>query len=394
MASRIKRVVRVLLPVTILVICGLIAVTITSMKQQPKKKDEAALAPLVKTIAVKLETTTLKLTSYGVVKPKHQTSLIAEVSGRVINLSPIFVSGGIVKKDQLLAQIDPSDYEAALLDAQANLSRAKAALLEEQARGKVAAKEWQGASSKLPPELGLRKPQLAREQASVRSAQAALSRAQRNLERTNITAPYDALINNRQTDLSQFVTVGSVLGVVSSINTAEVRLPISNSDYAYLDHQIKNANVLLSRTENGQTISWQAKLIRDEGVIDQSSRMVYLVAEITEPYQRQPKLKFGSFVDATIDGVKLQNIAKLPSYLYQEGFVTVLSDDRKLTQRPVKLFKRNKQFVFIKQGLQDGELVVVTKLEHLHDGMTVRLKGDKAPKKSVSTSDKVASLGE
>ncbi|NRA83047.1 MAG: biotin/lipoyl-binding protein [Gammaproteobacteria bacterium] len=129
----------------------MIAITITSMKQQPKKKEEPALAPLVDVFEVKLKNQPLLLTSYGVISPKHQTSMMAEVSGRIVSLDPLFVAGGKVKKGQVLAQIDPSDYEAALLDAQASYSRAQAALLEEQARGKVAAKEWRGATSSLPP---------------------------------------------------------------------------------------------------------------------------------------------------------------------------------------------------------------------------------------------------
>lgn len=376
MAIKLKSVVRVLLPLVILLLCGALAFTITSMKQKPKKKEDTALAPLVDTILVELQDKALTLTSYGVIKPKHKTSLMAEVSGRVISLDPIFVSGGIVKQGQLLAQIDPSDYQAALLDAQANYSRAKAALLEEQARGKVAAKEWKGATSSLPPELGLRKPQLAREQANLRSAQAALARAERNLERTKIVAPYDALINNRQTDLGQFVATGSIIGVLSSINKAEIRLPISNSDYTFLANQIKGSKVTLARTDNGQTTSWPATLVRDEGVIDQSSRMVYLVAEVDAPYSQQPKLKFGTFVDAAIDGASLQGVAVLPSHLYKDGFISVVGDDRKLKQVKVDLYKRDKSFVYIKQGLNTNDLVAVTKLEHLYDGMEVRLVDD------------------
>ena len=354
----------------------MIAITITSMKQQPKKKEEPALAPLVDVFEVKLKNQPLLLTSYGVISPKHQTSMMAEVSGRIVSLDPLFVAGGKVKKGQVLAQIDPSDYEAALLDAQANYSRAQAALLEEQARGKVAAKEWRGATSSLPPELGLRKPQLAREQANIRSAQAMLARAERNLQRTQVVAPYDALINKRQTDIGQFVAIGSSLGLVSSINTAEIRLPVSSSDYAFLSQGVAGKSVTLSRQENGQTISWQATLLRDEGTIDQSSRMIYLVAEVKEPYLLQPALKFGTFVDATIESQSLQNIAVLPSYLYKNGKVAVIGSDLKLVQRSVTLFKRDKNFVYIKQGLADGELLAVTKLEHVYDGMAVRLMSD------------------
>ena len=147
----------------------------------------------------------------------------------------------------------------------------------------------------------------------------------------------------------------------------------------FLTQDLIGKKVTLSRQQNGQTLSWQATLLRDEGVIDQSSRMIYLVAEVKKPYQQQPSLKFGTFVDAVIEGSSLLNVAVLPSYLYKDGKIAVIGDDHKLTQRRVKLIRRDKNFVYIKQGLNNGELIAVTKLEHVYDGMAVRLVGEETP---------------
>jgi len=343
------------------------------MKQQPEKKEQKVSAPLIETITATLVTTPLTIQSNGIFKPKHQTNLVAEVSGRVISLSEVFASGGIVKKGNVLAQIDDSDYQAALIDAQANLQRAQATLDEEVARGKVAKKEWQGTTSALPPELGLRKPQLAREQASLRSAQAALARAQRNLERTKIVAPYDSLINKRMVDLGQFVTTGSNLGVISSYNVGEIRLPMSNSDYNLLGDDILGASVVLTRVENAQTKQWHATIVRDEGVIDEASRMVYLVAQVTTPYALEDKLKFGTFINATIASKQQRQLVVLPSYLYKEGKIATVDSDNILHITTVELFRRDKNNVYISDGLAAGQKVALTKVEHLYEGMEVRL---------------------
>ncbi len=376
MSARMKNVFRFIFPLIILVLCGLIAFAIVGMKQEPEKKEEKISAPLVETLEAKLITSPITIRSNGVFKPKHQTNLIAEVSGRIISLSDDFASGGIIKKGSVLAQIDASDYEAALIDAQANLQRAQAALQEEIARGKVAKKEWQGTTSALPPELGLRKPQLAREKASLRSAQAALARAKRNLERTTIVAPYDALINKRMADLGQFVGTGSSLGVVSSYNVGEIRLPMSNSDYNLLGKDILGASVTLTRMENAQEKQWQAKVVRDEGVIDEDSRMVYLVAQVTNPYAQPDKLKFGTFINASIASKQQNQLVVLPSYLYKEGKVATVDSDNTLHINEVELFRRDKNNVYISSGLNAGEQVALTKIEHLYEGMKVRLTTD------------------
>jgi multidrug efflux system membrane fusion protein len=376
MSTSSRKILRVLLPFIIFIFLAMIAIMIMGSAPEPEKKEEVTKAPLIAAYEVELKNQPLVINSYGVIKPKHQTSLVAQVSGQVTDVSSVFASGGIVKKGDLLAQIDPSDYQAALIEAQANLQRATAALQEEQARGIVAKKEWQGATSSLPPALGLRKPQLAREQANLRSAQASLARAERNLSRTKIVAPYNALINSRNVDLGQFASMGTTLGIVSSIDAGEIRLPISSADYNYLADSDRS-DVVLKRFENGVEQQWSAKIIRDEGVIDENSRMIYLVAEIKNPYKSNPKLKFGTFVDAAVQSEIHNNIAIIPSHLYREGHVTLVSDNRELHKQKVNVLKRDKTNVYIESGLQTGDLILDTKIEHLYEGMKVRLAGDK-----------------
>lgn len=392
MSATKKNVYRVLLPLIILIICGIFASMIAGMKQPPEKKEETNTTPLIETLEAQMVTSPITIDSNGIFQPKHQTNLIAEVSGRIISLSNNFAAGGIITKGSVLAQIDPGDYEAALIDAQANLQRAQAALQEEIARGKVAKKEWQGTTSALPPELGLRKPQLAREQASLRSAEAALARAQRNLERTKIIAPYDALINKRSVDLGQFVGTGSNLGVVSSIKIGEIRLPVSNSDYNLLGSNIIGAEVTLSHHEHNQHKQWNAKIVRDEGVIDETSRMVYIVAQVTMPYEQANKLKFGTFINATIASNQQTDLIVLPSYLYKEGKIATVDSDNILHINDVELFRRDKNNVYISHGLSAGQQVALTKVEHLYDGMKVRLTTDEpaAPAQDSSPSELAA----
>ena len=195
MKSMIKIILRrVFPPILILVVFGLLAQLMMSTQKTPEQKEEEVPLPIVDVMAVESETVSLNLPSYGVVQPKNKTQLVTEVQGRMLTISDKFVAGGIVKRGDMLAQIEPSDYEADLMQAQATLAQAKAALDEEIARGEVAKNDWKGYDGGVPPELGLRLPQLKKEQANVKFAEAALARAQRNLERTTIRAPFDGII--------------------------------------------------------------------------------------------------------------------------------------------------------------------------------------------------------
>ena len=181
----------------------------SAMKKPPEEKEAVDNTPIVAVETVTVEPMRLTVDSYGVVMPKYETQLIAQVTGQIVELSDTFVRGGFIKKGQLLARIDPSDYEAALIDAQATLASAQAALQKERAQGKVAEEEWKRITDSSPTELSLRKPQLAQELARVKAAKASILRAQRNLERTEIIAPYDAMIDSREIGLGSFVTTGS-----------------------------------------------------------------------------------------------------------------------------------------------------------------------------------------
>ncbi|MGL4896695.1 MAG: efflux RND transporter periplasmic adaptor subunit, partial [Shewanella sp.] len=286
----IKTLLRRLSPFFILLLFVVGAGLLMKTKETPEQKPEEMPIPIVDVTAVEQQTVSLNLPSYGVVTPKYKTQLVTEVQGRMLTISPQFVAGGIVKKGDQLAQIEPSDYEADLMQAEATLAQATAALNEEIARGEVAKIEFKGYDKGLPPELGLRIPQLKKEQANVKYAQAALARAQRNLERTIIRAPFDGIIKARNVDLGQYVTLGTNLGELYDTSIAEIRLPISNDDLAYLESvDNPDTQVTLSASLAGKENTWIGNIIRSEGVIDADNRMVYLVAEIKDPYLREHK---------------------------------------------------------------------------------------------------------
>ncbi|MGI2176831.1 efflux RND transporter periplasmic adaptor subunit [Shewanella frigidimarina] len=393
----IKIILRRLSPLLIIMVFVGLALALISTQEAPEQKDEAVSVPIIDVQTVTPQTLSLNLPSYGVVNPKYKTQLVTEVQGRMLSISANFVAGGVVKKGEQLAIIEPSDYEADLIQAEATVAQATAALNEEKARGVVAKIEFKDFGKGLPPELGLRIPQLKKEQANVKYAEAALARAQRNLARTVIRAPFDGIIKARNVDLGQYVTLGTNLGELYDTSTAEIRLPLANEDLAYLE-SVDNPETAVTLTAllAGKQVTWQGNIVRSENVIDEQTRMVYLVAEIQDPYLRNNKiegqlpLKYGSFVNAIITGRTVDDVVKLPRHVVRNGQVAVVGADNIIEMRPVNVIRSDVDTIYIQGSFKANERVSTTSINSLNSGQAIKVLGEEAKTKPVDTDNQAA----
>ena len=371
---------QIILPIAILAI-GLAGLALfSSMKKPPQEKKDIDNTPIVATTPIVISPMTLDVSSHGMVTPKYETELIAQVSGEIVELSDTFVRGGFVNKDQLLARVDPSDYHAALIDAQASMATARAALETELAQGKVAEREWNKITNSSPTELSLRKPQLAQELARVKAAQASVLRAERNLERTEIRSPYDAMIESRNIGLGSFVGIGNKIGHVLATDTAKIRLPVADNQLEFLIDQGVGSNVELIGVYAGKETRWRAKIMRSEGVVDSQSRMGYLVAELNDPYRLktsdQPTkspLRFGSYINAHIVGKVIERAAVVPRHLVVNGKVAVLDSDSTLRYQMIDIVRQQGSNVIVASGLAHDDQLIVSALDYPIDGMKLAL---------------------
>ena len=187
----------------------------------------------------------IDLSSFGTIRPRTQSALVAQVSGQIRSVSENFREGGFFEKGDVLVQLDDRDYKADLDIARATLSEAKQLLLEEQARADIASEDWNRYKS-LPEEqrlnnsnqpnaLLLRGPQIEAAKARVLSAQAQLSKAELAVERSTIVAPYAGRILTKSVDLGQVVNANTTLATVFAVDFVEIRLPLNNSDLALID---------------------------------------------------------------------------------------------------------------------------------------------------------------
>ncbi|WP_406663587.1 efflux RND transporter periplasmic adaptor subunit [Gallaecimonas sp. GXIMD1310] len=369
-----------LIPTIIIVAVVVVAWFIIHAKAPPKRVSNAKPPLLINVVTAKKEAVRYQVTSQGTVQPKVSTTLVAEVGGRVVSVSDKFLSGAWVHKGDLLAQIDPADYRTALESARADLAQAKAAYEQEKAQSEVAKKEWRSVSPDKVTAIALRKPQLASAKAKVESMQARLEQAQRNLARTEIRAPYDGLVRSRDINPGQYVAPGTKLGRVDDTAMAEVRLPVSDQQLDWLglnDNDGSGARVTLSHDVAGQHYQWSARLVHGAGVLDDQSRMSFIIADVPDPYQRRKAegqwLKFGTFVEAQLVSDVSRELVVVPVETLRGDEVVVVGKDNRIHHQKVSVARTDEKYAYISEGLQGGERISQTALPGVVNGTQVAI---------------------
>ncbi|QJR79812.1 efflux RND transporter periplasmic adaptor subunit [Alteromonas pelagimontana] len=317
---------------------------------------------------------TVLISSYGEVTPLESTNLAAQVAGEVVSWHPSFVAGGLVKRGDVLFSIEKDTYEAALLQAEANLSTAQAQLIQEQAQAEVASREATSLPSNRVTDLYLRKPQVLSAKAAVKYAEAQIRIATRDLENCEVKAPYDALVVARNIGVGDFVAVGTVAATMNNIETAEIVFPIARFDRNFLPADIVGKEALVNAdTPRGN--EFEAYIHRDTGIVDQTTRMTHLVARVDDPYglhSTKPVLKFGAYATVSFKGRTLDNVYRVPQELITNGQLWTLDEENKLVSQPVDMIREDGGY-FLIRGEFDSNRVVMNLPEYPQTGMSVKV---------------------
>ena len=379
---------RFLLPLVILGICVGIAALLILLRPKPEVVEARPAIPAVEVFEVQPQTVQLTVKTQGTVTPRTETLLSPEVSGRVLELAPNFESGGFFEKGEVLIELDPLDYEVDAAEAAATLARAQLALAEEEARGIQALEDWKelGRSQDMPSDLVLRKPQLAEARANVVAAQATLELAKRNVDRTQIRAPYEGRVKQKNVDVGQSIERSTVLATIYAVDYAEIRLPIANQEASLLNLPLQyrddssptdKPNVLLKGMFGGQVFTWEGVIDRTEGTIDTRSRLIYLIAQVADPYRQsddhaRPPLHIGLFVEAEIEGKAIPQVFEVPrTALVEKDTVLIVGPDDRMRSRKVKVLRTDVQTAVITEGLEAGERLCISPVEFVIEAMPV-----------------------
>lgn len=339
----------------------------------------------VQTRVLKAEPFTVTAESYGAIRPKIQSILTAQITGEVIYLNPNVRDGGFFGKGDVLIEIDPSDYEANLRIANAALLDAEQGLAEAEARARQAEEDWgRLGDNGEPPPLALRLPQLNAARARLESAGAQLRKAELNLMRTRIVAPFDGRVLRKSIDIGQLASAGTPLVEVYATEAVEIRLPVRDRDLPYVLLPEPQANPDVSagnefpveiRSDLNGSAAWRARLIRTESAIDAAARQLHVIAEIADPfgpeYSHQAPLKILQYVTAGIPGKTIDEAIVIPnSAIYQGSYVYVAADDL-LQRRNVEIGWQDEEVSLIGSGLESGDELVLTLLGQVISGTPI-----------------------
>ena len=347
------------------------AVALKSLRPEPEKKEVENLVLLVDVLELEASTESFEIRSQGIVRPRTQTVLSAEVSGSIVEISPKFIAGGVFQAGEVLMRIDPTNYEAAVARSTAMLKQRQ---IENDGAEKLRLQGYRAES------------ELAAAAAALAAARADLVSAQRNLQRTYIQLPYEGMVLSKDADLGQFVNPGTPIGVTFATDFAEVRLPLTDQDLAFVDvpssgeitrtGSASGPMVQLSAIQKGRRELWNAQIVRSEGVVDERSRVTYVVAHVDDPYKLHSDgipLPIGTFVAASISGSNSVDVIQVPrSAVRGSDQLLFVTDEDKIEIRSVGVLRSDASFVYIDRGAEPGERITTTAIAAPTNGMSVR----------------------
>ncbi|MEM9057562.1 MAG: efflux RND transporter periplasmic adaptor subunit [Pseudomonadota bacterium] len=372
-----RKFLRALLCLAILAVAVGGTAVMVSLKPPPEKKVSTRQDILVDVQPLTAASVSFVVDSQGTVQPRTETVLVAEVAGPIVSLSPKFVAGGVFAANEELMRVDQAIFRI-------TVEQARAVLAQRQI-------EFDGAQSLK--ERGYRaEAELAAAGAALATAKADLARAERDLDRTSIRLPYAGMVRARSADVGQYVTPGTQLGTAFATDYAEVRLPLTDADLAFLNvppaDTVGRPNdtaptVTLSAVVRGKPREWQARLTRGEGVIDERTRVTFAVARIDDPYgfaSADPAavaLPIGTFVSASIQGVTRDDVIRVPRAALRGGAqLLFVDDDNRLDIRTVEVLRTDSSYAYVTGGAAPGERITATTIEAPINGMRVRINGE------------------
>jgi len=360
---------------------------------EPKAERSSAMkqtAMLVEVTPVDRGTFRPTLVAMGAIRPEQEIVLSPRVSGEIVSISESFTPGGFVEQGEVLLRIDPADYEAALLERQSELRQASAELEMELGRQELARqdyKELEGTISSEYKTLVLREPQLDTARARVEAAQAAVRRAELDLERTRIRAPFAAHILTRGANVGSQVAPGDSLGHMVGIESywVEATVPVSTLrwiEFPQDGEEVGSPVRIRNRAAWPQDVFRMGRVHSLIGALENQTRMARLLVTVPDPLAHEPEsageqpLMIGSYVEVRIEGKPIENVVRMDRDYLRQNDTAWINEDGVLKIRELDIALRDEDFAYIRAGLGAGDLVVTTNLATVIDGAKLRLEGE------------------
>jgi RND family efflux transporter MFP subunit len=374
---------RILLPIGIVLGCVGFAIVLISNPKRATVVSPEIIPISVRVIKATEESVQLTVESQGKAQPARQVNVSSNVAGPVEWVSPSLEAGGYVAEGEPLLRLEMNDFQTGVARSQASFDQA-------QAEATFAATDLQRigelASRRLASEAEMQNSERMAivSEAKLSEARANLGQAELDAERATLRAPFNSIVASRAVELGQFVNRAQNVALLFDADSVDVRVPLAIKQLGYLDIALgyrgefsdeDAPDVNLTGNYGGQPYSWEGKLLRTEASIDPNSNTVQSIIRVQQPASGTDliPLPVGLFVEASISGKRLEKVISLPrSVIRNNAQVLVVNVENKMSYRDVEIFRLEEERVLIGAGLAPGELICVSPIQAVTNGMTVR----------------------
>ncbi len=336
-----------------------------------KVRKHHSIEPLIEVKQARSSSLPYSFKAMGVVEADTLIELKPQVTGSLLSLNPQFTPGGFLQKNEIIATIDPVDYQLTLEQIKAQVAQAQAELDLELGRQFVAQKELELLGEQVTTkerELMLRIPQMNAARAALQSAQAKEEIATNELAHTTIRAPFAAVTLQKNADRSSRVAPATTIGTLAGTEKFRLRITIPKRQLQWIQTGDTPSSIRIG--EGVEQRSGTITHIAPE--LEENSRMAVIYAVVDDPLCRKPENKgkapllLNSMVEVEIVGAQLEDVFVLKRHhLAAESAVFILDKDLRPTLRRVEIIARNRQHLFIAGGIKEGEHLVVSGLASL-----------------------------
>jgi RND family efflux transporter MFP subunit len=359
----------------------------TGPEAKPRKREPNS--PLVEVRQINYASHQLTISGMGTVLAAKEINLTPGVGGEIISMSDKMVPGGFFAKDDVLANIDPLDYELIVKRLQSEVAKVKSELELEMGNQRISQKEFELLGqevSETEKKLMLREPQLAMQKATLEGVKANLAQAELNLKRTRIKAPFNSVVLSRSVNIGARVSESTVLARLVGTDEFWLKLALPIDQLKWItfptdDKAQDGSKVRIFLQQKAKDDNFlTGRVIRLAADVEEQGRMAAVYVSIKDPLNLQPEnngrpqLLLGSFVRAEIEGSQLTSaVAINRDYLHGGQSVWLMNDDNTLEIRDVDIIAKNNDLIFIGSGLADGEKLIVSGLSSPVAGIPVKL---------------------
>lgn len=386
-------VLRRLLPLAVIVAGAGVAFWLMETGPQAKPKARVRNTTLVEYTTVNYGPQQTMITGMGTVAAARTVELKPQVTGSITELSAELIPGGHFKEGETLLKIDPADYRLAVKKLTTDVAKAESDLQLEQGNQLIAQKEYKLLNemvSDTEKALILRRPQLENLRATLESAQAGLEQARVDLARTEIKAPFNAVVLSRAVDIGTRADESTVLATLVGTDACWVTVSIPVD-------QLRWINIPQKQGEEGSLVriydsgAWgdgvfrEGRVIRLEAGLEEQGRMARLLVQVEDPLSLKPdsaglpRMLIGQYVRVEIQGQGMASAAAINREFIRNGnSVWIMDGDGNLAIRPVEIAFKGTDQLLITGGIAAGEQLITTDIAAPVAGMSLKAVDDTA----------------